>query len=247
VALPATDAALIAARASFSNPANRLVLALDVPGEPELRALVTKLRGKVGLFKIGKELFTALGPRAVQIVLQAGGSVFLDLKFHDIPNTVAGAVRSAGGLGVRLLTVHAAGGRAMVAAAAEAARSAATPPLVLAVTVLTSLGEGDLGEIGFSGTAAEAVGRLGRLAVGAGADGLVASPREIALLRTELGARPLLVIPGIRPPGAATGDQQRTATPAQAIRDGADYLVIGRPITQAPDPVAAAEASARSL
>jgi orotidine-5'-phosphate decarboxylase len=232
---------------TFRRPADRLAVAVDLDDRARLLELVRALRGEVGLFKLGKEVFTALGPEAVALVRAEGGEVFLDLKYHDIPHTVAGAVRAASRLGVRMLTVHAVGGAAMIQAAHEAAASAERPPLVVAVTILTSLADDDLGRLGLVGSAAEAVDRLAALALGAGADGLVASAREVARLRSAHGQGPWLVTPGIRPLGADSQDQARVATPGQAWRDGADVLVVGRPITQAPDPAAAARAIAAEL
>lgn len=239
--MPATNST------DFSDPARRIVVALDVSNEDELVQLVRTLRGAVGLFKVGKELFSSLGPRAVQLVQEHGGQVFLDLKFHDIPNTVAGAVRACCRLGVSMLTVHASGGAAMLEAAVGEARAAVSAPLVVGVTVLTSLGDDDLDAIGLSGPAEQAVLRLGGLALQAGLDGLVASARELGALRSTYGKKPYLVTPGIRPAGAESDDQQRVATPRRAVSNGADFLVIGRPITRAADPVAAAEAIADEL
>jgi orotidine-5'-phosphate decarboxylase len=221
-------------------PHQRIIVALDVPGEDELRRLVEPLSSRVGMFKIGKELFTSLGPRAVSLVRDRGGEVFLDLKYHDIPNTVAGAVRAAARLGVSMLTVHASGGSKMIQAAAEAAREVQDPPAIIAVTLLTSLGQADVEDLGYGGSPEEVVMRLAALSLAAGADGLVTSPREVQSLRKAHGKKPLLVTPGVRPAGSAADDQARIATPAQAVADGADYLVIGRPITKDPDPAAAA-------
>ncbi|HXE90973.1 MAG TPA: orotidine-5'-phosphate decarboxylase [Terriglobales bacterium] len=221
--------------------AERLIVALDVATASEAKRLVQAIGPGPG-YKIGKQLFVAEGPGLVRELTGSGRRVFLDLKFHDIPNTVAGAVRSAAELGVSMLTVHACGGRRMLEAAVEAAGKAGSPPLVLAVTVLTSLGEADLGEIGVPVGLTEQVIRLARLAQQAGCGGVVASPRETAELRRELGAEMVLVTPGVRPAGSASGDQARTATPGEAIRAGADYIVVGRPITGAPDPGEAARA-----
>jgi orotidine-5'-phosphate decarboxylase len=209
------------------------------------------------MFKVGSELFTAEGPVPVRYLVTTGRSVFLDLKFHDIPNTVRAAAREAAELGVSMVNVHASGGRKMMEAALEGARSAGAVvgdearPKVLAVTILTSLESRDLEELGISGTPVEAVIRMARLAQSAGLDGVVASPREISAIRQACGPGFLIVTPGIRPASAlhhpvrgsaATDDQARIATPASAILAGADYLVVGRPITGAPDPVAAADA-----
>lgn len=216
----------------------RLVLPLDVPDLASARALIALLRDHVGVFKVGLELFTAVGPDAVRAVHDAGAACFLDLKLHDIPATMAKATASAARLGVRFLTVHAAAGpSALRAVAAEAGDTT-----LLAVTVLTSMDDTELLQVGLAGPAAQAVERLGALSVEAGVGGLVCSPLEVGLLRNRLGSGPALMVPGVRPAGAAVGDQRRVATPASAIRDGADYLVVGRPIRDAEDPVAAARA-----
>jgi orotidine-5'-phosphate decarboxylase len=205
------------------------------------------------MFKVGFEAFTAEGPELVRSLMGIGERVFLDLKLHDIPNTVRAAARQAGTLGVSLLTVHASGGRRMIEAAvegvrsAESARGAGGRARVLAVTALTSLSPQDLSEIGFQGSPEEVVVRLARLAQAAGADGVVASPREIAVGRKACGPDFLIVTPGIRPASSTSDDQARTATPASAVRSGADYLVIGRPITGASDPAAAADAIAAEM
>lgn len=238
-------------RAMIARPttaAARLAVALDTQDQAQAGAWACALAGRVGVAKIGLELFAAAGPPAVAAVRGSGLPVFLDLKLHDIPNTVAGAVRSASRLGVAMLTVHAAGGAAMVAAAREAAEAAGTGrPMILAVTVLTSLSAADLAATGVDDDPAPQVLRLARLAVAAGADGLVCSPLEVAPLRAALGPSVPLVVPGIRPSGSATDDQARVMTPAEAVAAGADWLVIGRPVTRAPDPAAAAEAIAASL
>jgi orotidine-5'-phosphate decarboxylase len=200
--------------------------------------MAARLRGEVGMFKIGKQLFTAEGPDVVREIQAWGEKVFLDLKFHDIPNTVAGAVESAVRLGVSLVNVHASGGPAMMQAAAKAAHGSGTR--VLGVTVLTSLGAPDLAKVGFSEPPDRLVVRLARLALEAGLDGVVAAPTEISLLRAELGPKFLILTPGIRLPDAESHDQIRIATPRQAIEDGADYIVVGRPITGAQDPPATA-------
>jgi orotidine-5'-phosphate decarboxylase len=217
---------------------DRVALALDVPSLAEARRLIDAVGAHVGVLKVGLELFTAAGPDAVRAVHDAGADCFLDLKLHDIPATVARAVESAARLGVRYLTVHAANGpRCLVGAAA-----AAGDTRLLAVTVLTSMDAGDLEAIGLSGPPAEAVSRLATIATGAGIGGLVCSAVECAGLRAALGPGVLLVVPGVRPAGAAASDQRRVATPARAIRDGADLLVVGRPIRDAADPAAAARA-----
>lgn len=231
-----------------ASAAERLIVALDLAEAQAAAALAGRLAGAVGLVKVGLELFVAEGPAGVARVAEAGLPVFLDLKLHDIPNTVAGAVRSAARLGAAMLTLHAAGGAAMIAAAREAAERAAGPrPLLLAVTVLTSLEGPDLDAIGLSGPAEAAVLRLARLALAAGADGLVCSAREVAALRAAFGPGPALVVPGIRPEGSPADDQRRTMTPTEAVAAGADWLVIGRPITRTPDPLAAARGIAASL
>jgi len=256
-------------------------VALDVPSGNAATRMAERLHGHAGMFKVGSELFTAEGPVPVRYLVTTGQRVFLDLKFHDIPNTVRAAVREAAELGVSMVNVHASGGRKMMEAALEGARSALyqsvqssalqpgsrgvqgsalqpasrgvqgsagivvgdeARPRVLAVTILTSLESQDLEELGISGAPVEAVVRLARLAQSAGLDGVVASPREISAIRQACGPGFLIVTPGIRPASAATNDQARIATPARAIAAGADYLVVGRPITGAPDPVAAADA-----
>jgi len=221
----------------------RIVAALDVPDPAAAVRLASALKGHVGLFKIGLELFVAHGPEAVRAVAALGVPIFLDLKLHDIPQTVEAAARGASALGAALVTCHAAGGKAMIEAAR---RGLGGKSRLLAVTVLTSLGELDLADIGTSGPASAAVLRLAKLALSAGADGLVCSPHEAALLRAELGRAPLLVVPGIRP-AAAADDQKRVATAESAVRAGADLLVVGRPLRDAPDPAAAAEAIASEI
>jgi orotidine-5'-phosphate decarboxylase len=218
----------------------RLIVALDVPTAEAARALVERLAGRVGMFKVGSQLFTAAGPDLVRWLVARGERVFLDLKYHDIPNTVAGAVSGAARLGVTLLDVHGLGGRAMLAAAAGA--RAGTPTRMLAITILTSHDAGTLDEIGVRGPLAEAVSRLALLARDSGLDGVVASPHEVGPLRAACGPGFLIVTPGIRPTGAAPGDQARAATPSAALAAGADYLVVGRPILEAADPAAAAAA-----
>ena len=227
------------------NARDRLIAALDVPKADDARALVDHLAGHVGLFKVGSQIFTAAGPELVREIVARGQKVFLDLKFHDIPKTVAGAVASASRLGVSLVDVHGLGGRAMVEAAAGALPAMGTR--LLAITILTSHDEDTLDEIGVNGSMAESVRRLALLAKEAGADGVVASPHEVAIVREACGSGFLIVTPGIRPAGAALGDQARAATPAAALAAGADYLVAGRPITEAADPAAAADAIVREM
>lgn len=230
----------------MSNP-NPVFCALDTTDVDRAASLAQSLKGHVGGLKIGKEFFTAHGPAGVRRVIPEGTPLFLDLKFHDIPNTVAGAVRAATALSPAILNVHAAGGRAMMEAARTAAQESETPPWVLAVTVLTSLDASDLADIGVHGSPADQVVRLATLAQRAGLDGVVCAAQEIAALRRECGPDFKLVVPGIRPANSATGDQKRTMTPAEAAGLGADVLVIGRPITNAPDPAAAAQAIAAEL
>ncbi len=218
--------------------ADRIFCAIDTMDMKIALSLAESLKGGVGGFKLGKEFFTANGPAGVAEITALGMPVFLDLKFHDIPNTVAGAIRAAEQTGCLMTTIHASGGPAMIRAAAEARIS--DKPIILAVTVLTSLGEDDLRAVGQSGPVADQVLRLAKMARENGADGIVASPQEVARLRSALGAECALVVPGIRPAWAATGDQKRIMTPADAVAAGADYLVIGRPITQADNPADAA-------
>lgn len=222
----------------------RLIVALDAPAE-ESRALAAHVRGTAGWVKVGMTLFYRNGPSVVTDFLDAGFDVFLDLKLHDIPHQVQGAARSVASLGAGMLTVHAAGGAAMVAAAvagaAEGAEAAGVaPPKILAVTVLTSMSDAELNAIGVESDAATQVPRLARLAVDAGADGIVCSPNEAAAMRELLGDEALIVTPGVRPAGASLDDQTRCATPAAALQAGASHLVIGRPITAAADPAQAA-------
>lgn len=227
--------------------ANPIYCALDTTDLERAQGLAQSLQGRVGGLKIGKAFFTAHGPEGVRRVIPDRTPLFLDLKFHDIPNTVAGAVRAALPLGPRMLNVHAAGGTAMMTAAREAAGDAATRPWVLGVTVLTSLDAADLAAIGVDAAPGDQVLRLAALAQRAGLDGVVCSPREIAALRAECGPDFKLVVPGIRPEGSAAGDQKRTMTPAEALSRGADVLVIGRPISAAADPAAAAQTIYDSL
>jgi orotidine-5'-phosphate decarboxylase len=220
-------------------PRDRLIVALDVPSAAQARQIVQTIGEAAVTYKIGKQLFTAEGPQVVRDLVSSGRKVFLDLKFHDIPNTVAGAVKSAAALGVSMLNVHASGGSKMLKAAVEAASQSPARPLVLAVTVLTSLVDSDLQELGVSGNVVSQVLRLGALARNAGCGGLVASAQEACELRRELGEGFTIVTPGIRPAGSASGDQARVVTPADAIASGATYLVVGRPILDAPDPAKA--------
>lgn len=237
---------------------DRIIVALDVPTRQQAYLLVDQLAPYVGMFKVGSELFTAEGPQVVRGIHSIGGKVFLDLKFHDIPNTVAGASRAVTRLGVRMFNVHCSGGFAMMRASFEAADAEArvlgvVRPIILGVTVLTSTTADDLKQEGTApsyadgGFVARVAGNRGHIAQAAHLDGVVASPLEIITLRERCGTKFMLVITGIRPAGSAKGDQERVGTPGQAISDGADYLVIGRPITQAPDPVAAAQAIAEEI
>ena len=227
-------------------PRDRLIVALDVETPAHAERLLDQLQGVVSTFKVGAQLFTAAGPAAVELIRKRGGRVFLDLKFHDIPNTMAGAVREATRLGVAMLTLHASAGRAAIEAAATAAQTAAKDlgvpkPLGLAVTVLTSLDRAALQrELNVPLSVEGHVLHLAELARAAGADGAVAAPSEIRTLRMALGRDWVIVIPGVRPAGSEAGDQARVATPEAALRAGADYLVIGRPITASPEPAKAA-------
>lgn len=229
----------------------RVLVAVDTPDVARVRALATALRGRVGGFKLGLEAFTSCGPDVVREIVAAGDGVFLDLKLHDIPNTVAGAAAAAGRLGVRFMTVHALGGVAMMRRATEASAEAAAEagheaPCVLAVTVLTSHDDDDLARLAIEGPCDRAVLRLAGLAREAGVGGVVCSPLEVSRVR-EVFPEGVRVVPGIRPAGAARDDQARVATPASAIASGADRLVIGRPITRADDPAAAADAIAAEI
>ena len=220
----------------------RLIVALDVSDARSAMRLVAELEGACTWFKVGLELFVAAGPAVLEPIVARGHNVFLDLKLHDIPNTVAGAVRSAAGLGVRMLTVHAGGGPAMLAAAKAALVGIAHPPELLAVTVLTSMDAEQLQATGVDRAPSPQVEVLAKMGIGAGILGFVCSPQEVAALRSLTGPDGVLVVPGIRPAGAAIGDQKRIAGPAEALRLGASYLVVGRPITQAPNPAEAARA-----
>jgi orotidine-5'-phosphate decarboxylase len=222
----------------------RICAALDFPSWSAAEGFARAVAPEVGILKVGLELFVAEGPAAVRAAAALGRPVFLDLKLHDIPNTVEGAARSAAASGASLLTVHASGGADMVRAAV---RGAGPGVRVLAVTVLTSLDAAALDAVGLAGPPERAVVRLAGLAVGAGAGGLVCSPQEVAAVRAAVGPGPLLVVPGVRPAGAARGDQARVATPADTVRAGADVIVVGRPLREGGDPVAAARAIAAEL
>lgn len=220
----------------------KIIFALDVPGLAEIDRYAALLSDRVGMFKVGKELFTACGPAAVQAVRRHGGEVFLDLKYHDIPNTVASAMVEASRLGVRLVNLHALGGGEMMETAATAVRKefGEDRPRLLAVTILTSSTAATLRQVGIDHPVEEMVVRLARLARESGMDGVVASPLEIRAIREACGPDFLVVTPGVRPSFAATDDQKRIMTPAEAVAAGADHLVIGRPIAKAADPAAAA-------
>ncbi|HUB44369.1 MAG TPA: orotidine-5'-phosphate decarboxylase [Acetobacteraceae bacterium] len=224
----------------------RLIVALDTADAARAAGWAAAVGPHCGMFKLGLEFFLANGAAGVRAI--TGRPIFLDLKLHDIPNTVAGATRAVLPLEPRMLTVHAAGGAAMIAAAREAAEAGgANRPMILAVTVLTSLAASDLAATGVSDQPAAQVLRLARLAVDAGADGLVCSPLEVAMLRQELGSGAVLVVPGIRPAGSVVGDQARVTTPESALAAGADWIVVGRPITAAADPGQAAASIAAGI
>lgn len=218
-------------------PEETILIALDVASLEQAKAMVQAVGERAVGYKVGSELFTRSGPAAVEFLEEQGKEVFLDLKFHDIPNTVARAVSAAAELGVSMLNVHASGGAEMMHAAARAAQACASRPRVLAVTVLTSINQAILSEeVGCERAVEAHVLHLARLALAAGLDGVVSSPKEIAIIRESLGSDFLIVTPGIRPAWAAKADQKRVMTPAEAIRAGADYIVIGRPITASPNP-----------
>ncbi len=222
---------------NVKNAKSRLIVALDAPDLNSAEKLLDMLEGQAGVIKVGLELFTACGPIAVEKVKNRGYEVFLDLKLHDIPNTVAGAVQSALKLNVSMLTVHTGGGRAMLEAAKESAKK---DLILLGVTLLTSIGAEDMAEACILGTPAEAVACRASLAASCGLGGIVCSPKEITNVRAIIGPSMVLVTPGIRPAGSDVGDQKRAASPESAIADGADYLVVGRPITAAEEPAKAA-------
>ncbi|WP_348269090.1 orotidine-5'-phosphate decarboxylase [Edaphobacter paludis] len=227
-------------------PKDRLAVALDFPSAKSALDLVDQLSGTCQWFKVGMELYYATGNAFVETLRNRGFNVFLDLKLHDIPNTVAGAIRSATQAGASLLTIHASGGPAMMAAATEAAQAPDSPRL-LAVTVLTSMDAAQLAAIGVTSSPADQVLRLAKLAQKSGINGMVCSPEEAGILRSELGSGPLLVIPGIRPAGSDVGDQKRIATPTIAIERGASMLVVGRPITRAANPAETAESILKEI
>ena len=223
-------------------PRERLIVALDVPTSAAATKIVAAVGNSVFTYKVGMQLFTAEGPQAVSALTANGHGVFLDLKYHDIPNTVAAAVRAAAGLGIGMCTVHASGGTKMLRAAVEAGAQTAPSMKILAVTVLTSMDDTDLTRVGVRGRTLDQVLRLAALATDAGCHGLVASAHEASELRRELGNNFLIVTPGVRPTGVDVGDQARVATPSEAIAAGATHIVVGRPITGAEDPAAAARA-----
>jgi orotidine-5'-phosphate decarboxylase len=224
------------------DPRHRLIVALDVSSAAAARKIVAAVGDSAHTYKVGMQLYTAEGPAIVRELVSSGRSVFLDLKYHDIPNTVGAAVQEAAQLGVSMLTVHASGGGPMLKAAAEAAAGQARSPLVLAVTVLTSLDEGELSTLGIRGSVVDQVLRLAALALSNGCGGVVASAHEAAALRDDLGQDFVIVTPGVRPAGSGQNDQARVVTPSEAIAAGATHIVVGRPITEAPDPAAEARA-----
>jgi orotidine-5'-phosphate decarboxylase len=226
---------------------SRVIVALDYPDAASAMALVDRLSPAVCRLKVGKELFTAAGPALVEGLGKRGFETFLDLKYHDIPNTVAQACKAAAALGVWMVNLHALGGRAMLTAAREAIAPLARRPLLIAVTILTSHSDQDLREVGIEGTSQSAAQRLASLAQSCGLDGVVCSALEAPALRQQLGERFLLVTPGIRTAADAAGDQKRVVTPALAIQKGASYLVVGRPITRAADPLAVLAAINREV
>ena len=237
---PAAGSALESAR-------RRLIVALDVPDAASAHEMVGRLEGTCAWFKVGLELFIAAGPSVLEPILARGCSVFLDLKLHDIPNTVAGAVRSAARLGARMLTVHASGGPVMLAAARAALEGITDPPELLAVTMLTSMDAAQASAVGLPRCPSEQVELLAQMGLHGGIRGFVCSPQEVAAVRALAGPAATLVVPGIRPTGSDAGDQKRIATPSDTLRLGASYLVVGRPITHAPDPAAAADAIVREM
>jgi orotidine-5'-phosphate decarboxylase len=244
----ATAPSELTANSSALFPRDRLIVALDLATAAEARNLVAALGNSVSTFKVGKQLFVAEGPGLVRELVSAGHNVFLDLKFHDIPNTVGAAVRSAAALGVSMLTVHASGGSKMLRAAVEAAQESPQPPMVLAVTVLTSMADDDLSEVGFDSGVLDQSLRLASLAETAGCGGVVTSAHEARALRRNLGPTLAIVTPGVRLAGGGSSvrrsvsreDQARVVTPSEAIAAGASHIVVGRPITEAPDPAAVA-------
>jgi orotidine-5'-phosphate decarboxylase len=228
-------------------PHSELIVALDVPGTAEALALLDRLPPEVSWYKVGLELFCAEGPAVVQAIRARSKNVFLDLKLHDIPRTVERAVLSTARYGAAMITIHAAGGRAMLKAAADAARRCPQPPRLIAVATLTSLDQRDLADLGIMRPPQVHVMAMADMALKQGIHGMVCSPQEVEGLRARFGTRTLLVTPGIRPAGSDPGDQKRVATPAATVRAGADFLVVGRPILDAPDPAAAARAILKEM
>ena len=224
------------------DPRERLIVALDVSSAAAAQAIVTAVGESASLYKVGMQLYTAEGPQIVRDLVAAGRRVFLDLKYHDIPNTVAAAVKEAAALRISMLTVHASGGSKMLRAATEAAKSSNAALMILAVTVLTSMDDTDLAEIGYPSKVEPQVLRLAELALNAGCQGVVSSAHEVAALRRKLGSNFAIITPGVRPAGVSRGDQARVVTPAEAIAAGSTHLVIGRPITAATNPAAEARA-----
>jgi orotidine-5'-phosphate decarboxylase len=229
------------------SPRERLIVALDVSSSTEAQKIVAGLGDSVQTYKVGMQLYTAEGPQVVRDLVAAGKRVFLDLKYHDIPNTVAAAVREAAQLGVSMLTVHASGGTKMLQAAAEAAREKSSALQLLAVTVLTSMDEQDLSATGVPGPVVDQVVRLASMALKAGCAGIVSSAQEVRTLRAKLSGDYLAVTPGVRPAGSAHGDQARVVSPAEAVASGATHIVVGRPITAAADPSSEAEKILREM
>jgi len=229
-----------------TDPKERIIFALDVEHFTEAQRWVNTLKDRIGMFKVGKQLFTHAGPKVVDMIRKKGQKVFLDLKFHDIPNTVAKAGEEATKLEVSVFNLHALGGLEMMKKTVEASRARAkdlgiAKPLILAVTILTSMDEGTMKEVGIQGPILDEVGRLAQLSMKAGVDGVVASPQEIGIIRERCGEKFLIVTPGIRLPSEKKDDQKRTLSPREAISAGADYLVIGRPIKEAKDPLEAVQ------
>ncbi len=233
-------------RSVMNDPKDKIIFALDVEHFGEAQQWVNRLKGRVGIFKVGKQLFTHAGPKVVDMIHQKGQKVFLDLKFHDIPNTVARAGEEATKLNVAMFNLHALGGSEMMRKTVEASKAMAKSlgipnPLILAVTILTSMNEETLKEVGVHGPLIEEVGRLASLSLKAGVDGVVASPQEIGIIRQKCGEKFLIVTPGIRHPSDKKDDQKRTMSPKEAVTAGANYLVIGRPIKEAKDPLEAVQ------
>ncbi|MGE9290280.1 MAG: orotidine-5'-phosphate decarboxylase [Puniceicoccales bacterium] len=219
-------------------PSCDIIVALDVPTQEEATHILDRLDGRPQCVKIGLQLFTRYGPGLVETIAARGNTVFLDLKLHDIPNTVAHAIESLAHLPIELLTIHGVGGPAMIRAAAEARDRSGSSMKILAVTILTSMDEEQMSAVGLQGTPKEGAKRLAEMALSSGADGIVCSAHEVETMREAFGSEPILVVPGIRPSGFAKGDQKRVMTPAEAARAGSSHLVIGRPIVKAEDPVA---------